>query len=343
MNNQEDRPLHETRMLLLEYLEGTLADDERAQVEQLLEVSEQTARELEGLKEMMGILNEKTAVFCPAPWKISEFVEKGADPEGEISQHLSECASCSEDEKTLRTALRAHAMPTELWHRIKREFDTAAEAEASGSGTNLPRIVDCLRPYWGIRGLAVGAAAAILIVALLYPLRSISPKVGLSSVAWNGNGNSLTGSILSAAPQVKESVAIILVFKNFNKPLSQAKIDSLYEALRPKPSQRDRFTIVAPADLKKAITGAKVDPSDETQVLRAVCTELGLKKVVLAGLSPLGKGFKVTGELVDTSTGKTVRRLTKEVQNRRELAPLLRDTCYAVLGLDSDPSGVTKP
>jgi hypothetical protein len=343
MKNYEDRPSDETRMLLLEYLEGTLDQGEKADVEQLLSVSEQAAQELGELKKMMATLDEKKEVFCPAAWKISEFVETGEDPEGVISQHLAECTSCSEDEKTLRAALRAHTMPPELWNRMKREFNAGVEAEASGRSAGLVRVVDYLRPYWGIRGLAVGTAAAILILALIYPLRSISTKVGLSSVVWNGNGNSLIGSVLSGPSKGKKSVAIILFFKDFSEPLSQSKIDSLYEGLRPKPAQRDHFTIVAPADLKKAITAAKVDPSDETQVLRAVHTGLGLKKVVIARLSPLGKGFRVTGELVDASTGKTVRRLTKEVRTPSELAPILRDTCYAVLGLDNGPSAITKP
>ncbi|AFM23322.1 hypothetical protein [Desulfomonile tiedjei] len=118
MTSSSDRSLVELRVLLLQYIEGSLPQEEGQKVTELLRTNEQARKELDGLKVIMHTLRTDKDLFCPEPSEIADFVATGNDPAGKISDHLKECLSCREDVQSLKCLQPADGMPPEIWDAV---------------------------------------------------------------------------------------------------------------------------------------------------------------------------------------------------------------------------------
>ncbi len=82
--------------------------------------------------------------------------------------------------------------------------------------------------------------------------RPSSPMIALSSASWNQD----------LTPQVgifdlrRETVAFLLLLKDFQTPMSQEQIDSLYQALKPDEQDQLRYRVASPSHVKEALAGA---------------------------------------------------------------------------------------
>lgn len=332
MNTSEDQSAQTRRELLVRYLEYLSTEKERAEVEVLLESSEETSREMREIRRLMTVLRENPRLFCPDPLQLSDYAETGEDPTGEISEHLRECVLCQEEVKSLKTSCDKDAMPAQLLQRVMRELpDRAGEVRATSRGWFV-LVQEWLASTLRLRVLAAGAAAvALLIVLVFYPRPPVAPEIALSSVKWNDLGSKLPGAIPGMVPAEKQRVAMILLFKGFDKPFPQSTIDLLYKALRPKKEDLQRLDVLAPAQVREALTEAKVAAADVPGILLVLKSKLHLPEVVLVTVR-LGKNrFTILSELVDTSSHKKLREITRVANNLTELGPTLRQAAYSVI------------
>jgi hypothetical protein len=122
MTGSSDQSLEELRILLLEYLEGSLPIQIKQTVDEMLVTDEQARKELDGLKIIMNALETDQTLFCPDPSEIADFVITGNDPLGTITNHLKECRSCLEEVQSLRNRQSSDGIPPQILETVRRKL-----------------------------------------------------------------------------------------------------------------------------------------------------------------------------------------------------------------------------
>ncbi len=153
-----------------------------------------------------------------------------------------------------------------------------------------------LNRWFKLPKIAVAAAVAVMLVLILYPRPPIESEVGLTSVRWE--------DVLR--PKTIQKAAVLLVLKNTKPPLPQARIDSIYEALKPDMDVSSRFGMVSPAVLSAAIKNREVSADGEKRLLRGLHENFNVSVAVLVDLTRKGDGFDVRIKMVDAVGGKTL-------------------------------------
>ncbi|MFC1833621.1 hypothetical protein ACFL2Q_02660 [Thermodesulfobacteriota bacterium] len=333
MKDITEYSLQEKRLFLIQYLEGTLSEQEEISAEELLKSSEEASHELEGLTKMIHIVRGNERVFCPQPWDIARALENDEDSAGEIILHIHDCEMCKKEALALREGPASEAIPARLWSSIKAEFPESSREQSPRNARSLG--TDWLKPLsflFGIRPLLVGAATAAALIALvIIPIRSVGPVIGLSSVTWNGPLGNAAGSIGSAYPGDKERLAIILFFEGFKEPLSQQRIDALYQAIKPDKEQEYGYEILTPAQLKAYLSGKRVNSAKAAKVYPRLVKDLGVQKVLQVVLEPQGADIKIKSRLLNAPTGEPVRDKTEYAIPRERLDSELRQAVYGLL------------
>lgn len=143
MTGSSDQSLEELRILLLEYLEGSLPIQIRVTVDDMLITDEQARKELEGLKIIMNALKTDQTLFCPDPLEIADFVITGNDPLGTITNHLNECRSCLEEVQSLRNRQSSDGIPPQILETVRRKL---AEVNPDKQYFEVPIAAD-IRPH----------------------------------------------------------------------------------------------------------------------------------------------------------------------------------------------------
>ncbi|MBM3300618.1 MAG: hypothetical protein FJY85_11750, partial [Deltaproteobacteria bacterium] len=110
---------------LLPYVEDLLPVEERTVMDQHLRSCQECSREVTELDYIIGTLRTHKEVFCPDPWLLQDYVDLGQDPGDRISEHLKECASCSEELSHVKSSPAESIMPP----RVREAFE---EHYASG-------------------------------------------------------------------------------------------------------------------------------------------------------------------------------------------------------------------
>ena len=137
--------------------------------------------------------------------------------------------------------------------------------------------------------------------------------------------------MFSTSPVRKPYVAIILLFEDFKKPLSQSRIDSLYKALQPSSEDMAHYDLIAPAKLSRIIAEKKLETSHADRLLSDLRKHLDLQDVVVVTVRDSGEHYGIRSRLIRTSTGETVKEHGVDVSSYSELKSRLRETAYAVL------------
>lgn len=333
MKTGQDYSTEERRVVLLRYLEGLLDETEMKMVEQFLESSEEASREFDELRDIFRIMRKDHRVFCPEPWLISDFLETGSDPSGELSEHLRECSACREEAGVLGECKKDGSMPRELLENIMKELDVPTKESAlAQDGARLSWLLERLGAIFQIRVAVMAAvAAAVLLAVFLYPDPSVGPVVALSSVTWDGGESDLGGGLLALVPNQKERVTIILRFKNAEKRLSQETVDSLYKALTPRAELVDEYDFIPPAMVKEVAAAEPSSAGDLNRTLHLLRTVLAIQKVVIVTTAFDGSRAFVRSELIETATGKRVGDGLDETLDREELESKIGSMVYAVL------------
>ncbi len=161
------------------------------------------------------------------------------------------------------------------------------------------------------------AAACVMLAATSYALAEGEPMFALSSVTWQKQPGVTAKGTLS--PQGKPRVAFIIIFRGIRTPITQERIDAMYEELTPTPDIRDRVEILAPHDIKTAIVGKGLRPEQRAALLQVISSDLGAAGVLFVDISGRESGFEIVGEFVDAGTGAVVHKERVEVPGEAQL------------------------
>jgi anti-sigma factor RsiW len=294
---------HHPSEFLLDYLEDALAPEERSGVEQHLRECAECAEELEEIRLLAeGLRTHKDRVFCPDAADLFRFTRSGEDPDGKISEHVEQCEACREDVSLYRKSDGEElASPT-----VREAFGKLAAARAESPPPRkglFKSILEHLSAPFGMPVAALGAAAAaVLLVILIYPRSGVEPMIGLSSVEWERTPAKSKPKSLIEPPRV----AVVLAFSGLRSPLGQGTVDSLYRELRPTQLMRKRYEFSNPSRVRSLLSSKKIDTQDwhkgRAQLMRALHVDLIL--ILRVELEKDRWGLK--GELVDGKSGRVL-------------------------------------
>lgn len=219
-------------------------------------------------------------------------------------------------------------MPEELWQRIGESSGRRNTRQIENRPGWFGSFGTWLTTFVRIPAVPVAAAAlATLLVVILYPRPDTVPTLGLSSVSWHTRADDLVPKDLSAG---RNRVAVMMFFKGFNS-MSPDKIDSFYEKLKPPDETAHRLEMISPDQIRNALGPTETGFHKKKQMLGVLRDKLVLSRVVVLTLSSEGSRISVAGELVDTGTGKVLRRFTEADVSPENLAPVLRHGVYNMI------------
>lgn len=305
------------RDLQLLYLEDMLDPGQKKEFEEHLRTCDDCSRQLEELTQWVNTLKNNKEAFCPELWEVYEQVRGREDSARVIHAHLDQCPSCREDANALKAGTGEKVMPAELWDSFKAQFPEPVAAKPEGLVTQwLSGFMEQLSALFRPPLIAAGAvAAAILVVLILYPGGVAPPVVGLSSVTWKEVD--LRSRVMGTPPPVeqrgtvpldRERVAILIFFRDFKKPFTQERIDSLYWAVKPTESITDRFDVLPPARIKETLSEKTAEADTRQKLLERLHEKLGVAQVVALTVAPSANGFGIQSERLDARTGEVLRK-----------------------------------
>jgi hypothetical protein len=293
---------------------------------------EECSREIQALDQLVAGLKANKDVFCPAPHALFDFVETGADPEGKLARHIDRCSLCQEDVAAYRAGCEGGALPEKVHAAYRGRFPQSTPRQLDVAPKNPFSVLsDWLSSLFRAPAFALAtAAAAILVVVLIYPRGEIEPLIGLSSVAWKQAEDDF-GSKSLLTPAKRFRVAVILLFKGFKEQWPQEKVDSLYEALHPPEEAFERFEFLNPADVRAALKG-KMVARDAGGSTAEIAGKVGADIVVFLDVISKRDGFRVEGLAVHAETGKTIDTRAGEEIAEPQLPLNLREVLATLLG-----------
>ena len=172
---------------LLAYVEGALSKKEESELELHLKKCSWCRMETASLSYAHNLLLKHPLAFHPDPDDLLRFVAEGEDSESDIASHVKSCAHCAEDVAFLREMLekgfdvpqQAPAMPPALRERLQADHGRVThEPERENL---IERIINLISSHFRIPMLAVGTAAAVVLIAALF-LPQYAPFRGMTGV-----------------------------------------------------------------------------------------------------------------------------------------------------------------
>lgn len=327
-NSNPNAPSPHCDELLLSYVEDSLGPEERQIVQEHLRQCPRCSKEVKGLSAIISVLKVTPRAFCPEAWEIYECVRSGASPHRDLSLHLKECPHCLEEFQSYQPARAEEPMPAELLAQVKARLEASPVAEPVEAEKKISLALwewileNFRRPALGV----AAAAAAILIVVLIYPREAMEPMVGLSAAAWENVPRPKIG-----VESTRERAAVLLFFKGFRQPLSKSQVDSLYQALEPSIEVSQRFDVIPPAVLTQAIRSGEVDPFDRKKLIEGLDDKLEVARVALVTIEPANRGFDVKCDLMRTSDGLGLKKGIVRGVNEADLASTVRRTVWELM------------
>lgn len=319
----------ELRILLLRYLEGSLTEDEKREVSGLLRESAQAQMELESLQTIVRELKTDKRIFCPDLVDIAEFVNTGKDPTGEMAEHLGECLSCREEALLFKGFRPADTIPPEIWSRVRTKFKERAPLAPPPTEDRSKGFTAWLSSLFRMPILAGASAIAIvlLLILFLYPWQEPRTMLALSSVSWDTD---LTTKVPFPHAD-RERAAFVILLRDFAPPLSQNRIDSLYEALVPDEQQTTRYDLASPSQIKAAIEGLEPNEGSLEKAGRILSNKLGVRRIVVLTLIAEHNRIKIKAQSKDASSGKPKGQTVETLSSNDTLTPTLRKLGYLEL------------
>ncbi|MBI4961754.1 MAG: zf-HC2 domain-containing protein [Desulfomonile tiedjei] len=324
--------------LRLPYLEGLLSPEERASFEDHVRDCSDCKSKLEETRRWTSLLEKNTQAMCPEPWEIFDQVQMGKDPLGIISSHLNKCHSCNEIAESFRADLHERGVPTTLWARMQglagdRSEDRPARSSFLWFTELLDRLQDLFRP---VALVPAAVAVALLCVVIFYPTQSIHRTMALSSVAWAPGPSDLR--IMGKVPPEgmptdaqKERLAVVVLLTNFKHPPDQNRIDAFYRSLEPPIDVRERYDVVSPSDLERAVGPDRLKALDDKAIAAEMSSKLGISRLLVLEIVQSGERFGIVARFTDTTTGDIVREEDSRDLTEAQLIPTLERLALSAL------------
>jgi hypothetical protein len=177
-----------------------------------------------------------------------------------------------------------------------------------------------------VPALAAGAiAAAVLMAVLLYPSEIPQSLMAPTSVTWEG-----TPRPKSFEPSANR-LAMLIAFKGFDRPVPQAEVDALYQALAPTMELYERFQILPPKVVKDAVQKGRSALRDRTELLDRLKKRLNISYAVMVTITSRAGHAEIQVELVDTEGGKVKAEKTEANVSEKELERAVRQSALSVM------------
>jgi hypothetical protein len=174
--------------------------------------------------------------------------------------------------------------------------------------------------------IAVGmAAAAAVAVLLLYPPHLQQSILAVSSVPWEGIAKP------KALPSSMKRIAVALTVKGFDPPLSEQKVDALYQALAPSMELQERFQVASPRAVKDSVGRIFSRPRDTKEALALVGSHLNVSVVAVTTVESALNGARVQTELIDPVSGRVQLRGPSAEVPLAELDRAVRESAFTLL------------
>jgi hypothetical protein len=349
-------------------------DPGQFQIETHLTGGDPLAAQAARLEEMIASLSDYKEVFCPEVWRLYDFAVHAVDPAGLVNAHAAKCRVCLDKISELRWACQADAaqpVPCRLLEAVKKAqparitlgdrckrfadlfaskafvpavSGALAAAAVVGVVVMYPRATELTRPKdLVIAGAEYPRAAQstpslgeTLVKPSLYPPVTEQVALGLSSVAWDPK-ITLMSPAIKATEAAKPKVAVVLVFKGFESELSQTKIDSLYEYLRPEKELRQKFSFAPPDKIRKCFPDGTAS-GEKKQLLAELQTCASDSKVVVVTLSPDRDRTLVAAELIGPG-GDTLAAAPAKAASEQEIASAVKSAALSLLESIPSPAG----
>lgn len=343
-SDQKKTDEHLTDLLPM-YVDDRLSTDERRLVENHIKECAPCSEEVESLRLVINILRKEKTVFCPEPWELYEFIEKGTDPSGKMAQHLEDCPLCCAEVAEYKEGSATNKLPDKIKNELRKSFPKPGHSEKFEWKSGFTWAPGWLNSVFKTPALALGTAvAAILAVILLYPHGTPPVSIGVSSENWEENGPQGTPkSLFSNAHARKEihqpvpsgsrgaartlfldgtkpRVVSIIVFHGSNKPEIQSTVDSLYQALKPNAEIKKRFKFSTPDQLKDFLEKTSDRKLSPTEALSQFYKEFSVNLALIVNVKPNKEKFGLTTEVVDTRTGQSLAEFTRDAITSADLA-----------------------
>ena len=228
------------------------------------------------------------------------------------------------------------SFPVSIWNKVseklrqRRGRTTGPEVEVSGWSS---KFGTALSYGFGLLVAICVIAALAFVIVFRHPDRPSSPMIALSSVSWS---HDLTPKV-DIVPLHRETVAFLLLLKDFETPMSQEQIDLLYRALKPDEQDQLRYRVPSPSQVKEALVGGAIVGGIAVALAGKILAEatvkslrdkLDVQKVVLVTLVPEGHEIKVRSELVDLRTEKQSGEAAEAQATLKTLEPTVRRLAY---------------
>jgi len=320
---------------LLPYAEDLLTEEDTTMVQRHLETCAECRRELDELRETIETLKATgDAGFCPEPWELYAFALTRSDPRNRVAAHVADCSLCSDEVKTCQALARDQDMPPETWARGRDALPRVSARQPGPSlGGALSAAKAWLAPIFSVRALSVATAAAVVVVALMMYLKTPpGPEIALSSVTWSRSDEPFrlmapgATDPASAPPDAgpHPPVATVIFLKNFTQRPDQGIIDSYYLAVRPSSKMLKHADFVPPAALKQAVEEKKIHLTGREGLIRSLSDNLKVSRALLVTITAKESGLDLDTELVDTETGRTLRKRTEPGLQQNQLPAKLK-------------------
>src|SRR5271157_75657 len=232
------------------------------------------------------------------------------------------------------------SFPVSIWNKVseklrqRRRSTTGPEVEVSGWSSKFGA---------GLSYAFGGVLVVICFIGLVelshvfrHSDRPSSPMMALSSVSWN---HDLTPPVVSF-PLHRETVAFLVLLKDFKTPMSQEQIDSLYEGLKPDEQDQLRYRVASPSQVKEALVGAAAPMTSISKNLVILLqNKLDVKKVVLVTLISEAHQIRVRSELVDARTEKQAGEAAEAPTTPPTLKATVRRLAYNSLNQKGSQDG----
>lgn len=317
--------------LLLSYLDGLLSDEQRSEVKNHLDQCDRCAMELKNISKTIGYLRKNNEVFCPEPWLLIDYVEKGTDPDQLIAKHIQTCGLCKAELEECRRSHETTALPDRLKIAINEVFPENATTLVPKQTfyEKFLNKIQCfsIRPIFAFGTLV----AAIFALVTFYPAGSPQTIIGMSQLEWDVNGEiPKPKSLFMEKPQQK--VATVIIFEDSKNSIPQSLVDSLYEASKPSPQIVQKFKMINPRELSEFIQETKKFNYQYTEILKRFFSEKNVSFALIAKISlfenATSKRYKLDVSLLDTTRNEIVNEQRLEVQTEGELIKAMDSMSY---------------
>lgn len=306
------------------------------------------ARKARELDQIVESLSTHRDVFCPAPEQLFELVESGREPTGRLAEHLHACSDCRAEFLTYRSRAAETPMPGGIRAIFEYHLSsTKSEPRPDEPRTLRSRLLQYLSTLFTVPKTAIGAVAAALLIAfLLYPADEPSPVLGLSTVTWSqveplhrydhippAVGAEPIGRLPFAQGLRDKTprVAILIYLLGFDGPVSQERIDSLYQALAPPAQLTRRFSFVTPLEMKESLGPMGHKPLGRKELLDLLRTKREISEALVVTVSQQGDRFGIKGELVNVPAGNTVTTSSEQSIPGSQLEARLKQIAFTLL------------